>query len=52
MLAAEIDTKPADPHQVWHAGEFINEREYMALMASPPDDAAVRIDLATAKPAF
>ena len=32
MLAAEIDGKPADPHQVWHAGEFISEEQYALLI--------------------
>jgi hypothetical protein len=38
MLAAEINGKPADPHQVWHAGEFITEERYALLLEDPPDN--------------
>jgi|ERR1700722_16240816 len=36
MLAAEINGVIADPLQVWHAGEFIDEARYNILMADPP----------------
>lgn len=35
MLAAEINGEPADPHQVWHAGEFIDETRYAILLEDP-----------------
>ncbi len=35
MLAAEINGKPADPFQVWHAGDLITEEQYQILMEQP-----------------
>lgn len=35
MLAGEINGVPADPIQIWHAGEFITEEQY-AVMMEPP----------------
>lgn len=32
MLQGEIDTKPADVFQIWHAGEFITEAQYNMLI--------------------
>lgn len=37
-MAAEINGKPADPMQVWHGGEFIDETRYNILMRDPPFD--------------
>lgn len=33
MLAAEINGVASDPHQVWHAGEFITEAQYNMLIS-------------------
>ncbi len=38
MLAAEINGVTADPDQVWHGGEFIDEHRYNLLMSDPPAD--------------
>lgn len=38
MLAAEINGSPADPDQVWHAGDQIDESIYDLLMSDPPAD--------------
>ena len=48
MLAAEINGKEADPHQVWHAGELIDEAAYLQLMESPLFDPFVPVFLSDA----
>jgi|SRR5579859_5385917 len=35
MLAGEINGQPADPMQIWHAGDFIDEAEYEQMMRNP-----------------
>lgn len=35
MLCAEINGKPADVWQVWHAGDLITEERYALMMETP-----------------
>lgn len=35
VLTAEINGSPADPFQVWHAGDFITAEEYRRMMQKP-----------------
>lgn len=39
MLTAEINGNPADPFQVWHGGEFIDEARYNMMMDGARIDA-------------
>ena len=35
MIAGEINGKPADPLQIWHAGDRISEERYNLMMEQP-----------------
>lgn len=38
MLSGEINGKPADPMQIWHAGTFVTEDDYHRMMRHPEPD--------------
>jgi hypothetical protein len=48
MLTAEINGKPADPFQVWHAGDLITEEQYQILMEEPEPNPYRRVHVTDA----
>jgi hypothetical protein len=48
-LAAEINGREADPHQVWHAGNLISEEQYWFMLRDGPEPNPFRrVKLSTA----
>lgn len=48
MLTAEINGQPADPLQVWRAGEFIDQDDYDLMMQRPAADPYRVVHISTA----
>lgn len=48
MLAGEINSQPADPLQIWHAGNFITQEEYDSMMERPEPNPYRQVHLSNA----
>lgn len=48
MLVGEINGAPADPDQIWHSGDFIDEACYDLMMQNPEPDPYRRVFMSDA----